>query len=116
MSQLSQEFERINLKLKSRNDEFAVLEGNYKSLGAEYENVKRSFKEYEISVTRQFEGEISRKITNFEQTIQTVTRENDELKRRLTDLEGRYKQAGLEIEALRKQLAQKDTQVSGFEV
>lgn len=116
LSQLSQEFERINLKLKSRNDEFAVLEGNYKSLGVEYENVKRNFKEYEISVTRQFEGEISRKITNFEQTIQTVTRENEDLKRRLIDLESRYKQAGLEIDALRKQLAQKDTQVSGFEV
>jgi len=55
----------------------------------EHDNLKKHFKEYELSVTNKLEGEVVRKYSTYEQNIQGLGRENEELKRIIADYEAK---------------------------
>ena len=99
LSLLSQELERINAMLRSKSEEYNSLEINYQRLSAEHENSKKQFRDYELSVKNKLEGEIK-------QRMLSLTQENDELKRSLAELEGKYRQfyqeSTRELESLKR--------------
>jgi len=62
---LSQEIERINIKLRAKEEETISVGNNYRNLTAEHENLKRHLKEYESSVANKFEVEVIRKYSQY---------------------------------------------------
>jgi regulator of replication initiation timing len=68
---MSQEIERLSSLLKSKNEELETL--------------KKQFKEYEYSVNQKFEGEIKTTLIQYENHINGLTKETEDLRRKLQE-------------------------------
>ena len=69
---MSQEIERLNLTLRNKHEESEAF--------------RKQFRELEIKVTNIYEVESNRKYAAYEQNIANLTRENEDMRRKLSEL------------------------------
>lgn len=67
--------------LRKKNEEVSQLENRYRVVNQEYESFKMQVKS--------FEGEVNRSQSSYEQNMTRITREYEDLKRRLAEYENR---------------------------
>ena len=84
---LSQEIERLNGALRGKVDEVGSLEGKLQSVRQENEGLRRGGSESEYKIT-QITQEYSMKISTYENRIQQFSSENEDLQRRIHELDG----------------------------
>ena len=89
VTMLSQQIERLNNILKQKVDELNVSEQRVRSLSQEIQSVRIQFNQSETHITQTWQS----KITLFE-------RDNEELKRKLSEYENRISLMASEIERL----------------
>ena len=108
MMQLQQDNERLQHALKAKTDELNALGERYRLSQQENEKLVREFKVQEQNWSSRYESDIRTKVTTYEQNINNINRERDDINRKKSELESKIALLGQELERVNGQLNQKN--------